>query len=101
MYFVKKKEEGKVFEEFASKLGLAFQIKDDLLDIEGDEEEIGKKTKKDSSRGKETVVSLLGKSKARIKSEELISEAIELLKPFGSQAQNLIELTNFIILRSK
>ena len=97
----KKKEEGKVFEEFASKLGLAFQIKDDLLDIEGDEEEIGKKTKKDSSRGKETLVSLLGKSKARSKSEELISEAVELLKPFGSEAQNLIELTNFIISRSK
>ena len=60
----------KIFEEFASNLGLAFQIKDDLLDIEGDEKEIGKKTQKDLIKGKETLITLMGKEKARKKSEE-------------------------------
>ena len=55
----------KIFEEFASNLGLAFQIKDDLLDIEGDEKEIGKKTQKDLIKGKETLITLMGKEKAR------------------------------------
>ena len=44
-----KKVEIRLFEEFSSNLGLAFQIKDDLLDVEGNEKEIGKKTQKDSS----------------------------------------------------
>ena len=57
----------KIFEEFSSNLGLAFQIKDDLLDIEGNEKEIGKKTQKDLVKGKETLISLLGKEKAKKK----------------------------------
>ena len=61
------KKKIKVFEEFSSNLGLAFQIKDDLLDIEGDEQEIGKKTQKDSTKGKETLISLMGKDKAKKK----------------------------------
>ena len=57
----------KHFEKFANKLGLAFQIKDDLLDVEGDEKQMGKKTKKDFSRGKETLISYLGKEDAKKK----------------------------------
>ncbi len=91
----------KMFENFSSNLGLAFQIKDDLLDIEGNEKEIGKKTRKDSRKGKETLISLLGKEKARKKSEELISSSLEILKKFGKDAENLIDLTNFIISRKK
>ena len=53
----------KMFENFSSNLGLAFQIKDDLLDIEGNEKEIGKKTRKDSRKGKGTLISLLGQRK--------------------------------------
>ncbi len=91
----------KMFENFSSNLGLAFQIKDDLLDIEGNEKEIGKKTRKDSRKGKETLISLLGKEKARKKSEELISNSLKILKKFGKDAENLIDLTNFIISRKK
>tara|TARA_B100001939_G_scaffold63508_1_gene52487 strand:+ start:1675 stop:2568 length:894 start_codon:yes stop_codon:yes gene_type:complete len=91
----------KMFENFSSNLGLAFQIKDDLLDIEGNEKEIGKKTRKDSRKGKETLISLLGKEKARKKSEELIANSLEILKKFGKDAENLIDLTNFIISRKK
>ena len=91
----------KMFENFSSNLGLAFQIKDDLLDIEGNEKEIGKKTRKDSRKGKETLISLLGKEKARKKSEELIADSLKILKKFGKDAENLIDLTNFIISRKK
>jgi farnesyl diphosphate synthase len=91
----------KMFENFSSNLGLAFQIKDDLLDIEGNEKEIGKKTRKDSRKGKETLISLLGKEQARKKSEELISSSLKILKKFGKDAENLIDLTNFIISRKK
>ncbi len=91
----------KMFENFSSNLGLAFQIKDDLLDIEGNEKEIGKKTRKDSRKGKETLISLLGKENARKKSEELISNSLKILKKFGKDAENLIDLTNFIISRKK
>ena len=91
----------KMFENFSSNLGLAFQIKDDLLDIEGNEKEIGKKTRKDSGKGKGTLISLLGKEKARKKSEELISSSLKILKKFGKDAENLIDLTNFIISRKK
>ena len=65
----------KHFEEFANNLGLAFQIKDDLLDVEGDEKQMGKKTKKDFSRGKETLISYLGKEDAKKKSEDLINNS--------------------------
>jgi len=96
-----KKVEIRLFEEFSSNLGLAFQIKDDLLDVEGNEKEIGKKTQKDSSLGKETLISLLGKENAKKKSKELIDESLKILKKFGKKAENLIILTEFIISRSK
>ena len=96
-----KKNEIKIFDKFSNNLGIAFQIKDDLLDIEGNEKELGKKTKKDSTRGKQTLISLFGRKTAKKKSEELISEAIDLLVPFGKKAGRLKELTNFIIYRNK
>ena len=96
-----KEEEIEIFSNFSSKLGLAFQIKDDLLDVEGNEIEIGKKTGKDKTRGKETLISLLGVENAKIKSQELINEAIKVLEPYGNRAENLINLTNFIIQRKK
>tara|TARA_Y100000022_G_scaffold64168_1_gene55087 strand:+ start:4725 stop:5621 length:897 start_codon:yes stop_codon:yes gene_type:complete len=95
-----KKNELKVFENFSSKLGLAFQIKDDLLDVEGNIIDVGKKTGKDFKKGKETLVSLLGKENAKKKSKDLIEESIKIIKPFGEKAKNLIDLANFIISRN-
>ena len=95
-----KKNELKVFENFSSKLGLAFQIKDDLLDVEGNIIDVGKKTGKDFNKGKETLVSLLGKENAKKKSKDLIEESIKIIKPFGEKAKNLIDLANFIISRN-
>ncbi len=90
----------KHFEEFANNLGLAFQIKDDLLDIEGDEKQMGKKTKKDLSRGKETLISFLGKEDAKKKSEDLIHNSKQILKSYGKKANRIIDLTNFVISRN-
>ena len=90
----------KHFEEFANNLGLAFQIKDDLLDVEGDEKQMGKKTKKDLSRGKETLVSYLGKEDAKKKSEDLINDSKQILKFYGKRANRIIDLTNFVISRN-
>ncbi len=89
------------FMKFANNLGLAFQIKDDLLDIDGDENAMGKKTGKDFSRGKGTLISFYGKENAKKKSQELINDSKKILKPFGSKADKLIQLTNFVISRNK
>ena len=88
------------FEEFANNLGLAFQIKDDLLDVEGDEKQMGKKAKKDYSRGKETLISYLGKEDAKKKSEDLIHDSKQILKFYGKRANRIIDLTNFVISRN-
>ncbi len=89
------------FINFSDNLGLAFQIKDDLLDVEGDEKEIGKKVKKDLSRGKETLISFFGKENAKDKSKELINNCIKLLEPYGKKANKVLELTTFVISRKK
>ena len=90
----------KHFEEFANNLGLAFQIKDDLLDVEGDEKQMGKKTKKDFSRGKETLISYLGREVAKKKSEDLINDSKQILKFYGKRANRIIGLTDFVISRN-
>ncbi len=89
------------FEKFSDYLGLAFQIKDDLLDVEGDVKQIGKKTRKDILRGKETFISLLGKENAKDKSIELISKAKKILDIFGKKSQRLNEITDYIISRDR
>ena len=91
----------KIFRKYSEYLGLAFQIKDDLLDIEGDEKKIGKKTNKDITRGKETFISTLGSKNAKKKCISLINEAKNLLKPFGTKASRLILITDYIISRNK
>ncbi len=90
----------KNFTEFAQNLGLAFQIKDDLLDVEGDERKMGKKVNKDSSRGKQTLISLIGRENAKKKSEQLISNSKKILKNYGERTSRIIDLTNFVISRN-
>ncbi len=90
----------KNFDEFAHNLGLAFQIKDDLLDIEGDEKKMGKKLNKDASRGKSTLISFFGKENAKKKSNDLINNSKKILRPYGKQAKRIIDLTNFVITRN-
>jgi farnesyl diphosphate synthase len=84
---------------YAHDLGLAFQIADDLLDVEGDEALAGKKLRKDGDAGKETFVSLLGVERAREQSRMLVAQAIDHLRHFGPEADLLRAVARFVIER--
>ncbi|SHH47539.1 polyprenyl synthetase family protein [Cognatishimia maritima] len=84
---------------YAAGLGLAFQIWDDVLDIEGDAAKVGKTLGKDSAAGKATFVSLLGMDAAKARAQELIDESCAALDPFGEQAETLRDLARFVIAR--
>jgi farnesyl diphosphate synthase len=85
---------------YAHDLGLAFQIADDLLDVEGDEKTVGKKTGKDEEAGKATFVSLLGVERAREQAQVLVTQACEHLDLFGEKADSLRNMAKFVIERS-
>ena len=84
---------------YARDLGLAFQIVDDLLDVEGDEALMGKKLRKDEGAGKETFVSLLGIEQARTQSRMLVDQAIAHLHAYGREADLLREIARFVLQR--
>jgi farnesyl diphosphate synthase len=81
---------------YAHDLELTFQIVDDLLDVEGDEDLAGKKLRKDGTQGKETFVSLLGVERARQQSRMLIDQAIDHLRSFGPEADLLRDIARFV-----
>ena len=83
--------------DYATALGLAFQIADDILDVTGDEAETGKRVGKDDAAGKATFVSLLGLDGARTKADELAELADQALAPYGDAAGNLRQLARFVI----
>ena len=86
---------------YARDLGLAFQIADDLLDVEGDAEAAGKALRKDGEAGKSTFVSLLGVERARSQARMLIDQAIHHLQGFGSEADLLRAIAHFAIERDR
>ena len=81
---------------YGSAVGEAFQIADDLLDIEGDPALVGKQTGKDAAAGKATFVSVLGVDGAKARLRELVAEAEAALAPFGEAAAILIEGAHFV-----
>lgn len=84
---------------FGEKIGLAFQIVDDILDIEGNEKTLGKTVGKDSKMNKATFPAVYGLEKSKQKAEKLIEEAKSLLKPYGEKAESLRLLSDFILTR--
>ncbi|MBN2907417.1 MAG: polyprenyl synthetase family protein [Rhodobacteraceae bacterium] len=84
---------------YATALGLAFQIADDILDVEGDAEKTGKRVQKDAEAGKATFVSLLGLDGAKARARALVQEAEAALSPFGAQADALRQAARFVIAR--
>jgi farnesyl diphosphate synthase len=84
---------------YATALGLAFQIADDILDVTGDATKAGKRLQKDADAGKATFVSLLGLDAARARAAELVQQAETHLSPYGTAASNLIDAARFAISR--
>lgn len=84
---------------YATALGLAFQIWDDVLDVTGDAAKTGKAVGKDANAGKATFVSLLGLEPAQTRAKSLIDQACDALAPYGTAAQNLIDCARFVIAR--
>lgn len=84
---------------YAHDMGLAFQITDDLLDVEGTRTQVGKGVRKDKIAGKATLVSVLGVERAREHAQILTKQAISHLDVFDKKADNLRALADFVISR--
>ncbi|MFN0190713.1 MAG: polyprenyl synthetase family protein [Aestuariivirga sp.] len=86
---------------YADKIGLAFQIADDILDITSAPEALGKATQKDAAQGKATLAGLLGLDTARARAQELAGEAAEAVSVYGEKAETLKALAGFIVSRER
>jgi geranylgeranyl diphosphate synthase type II len=94
------KEQGlEALTRYGERIGLAFQIADDILNVEGEAALLGKKTGGDLSKGKATYPSLMGLDESKRRAKELIVLAVDALSPFGSQADPLRETARFIVSR--
>ena len=91
----------KAFLNFAKKFGLAFQIKDDILDVIGDEKIIGKPLNSDTKHNKATYPSIIGIEASQERAERLCADALEILSLLPYDNRNLIKLSKFIISRNK
>ena len=91
-----KKSELEILSGFGKRIGLAFQIVDDILDATSDEEDLGKTTDLDSKQGKVNFVTLLGLEKSRKKVEDLIIQAKFELEKFPVNTENLMKIAEFV-----
>jgi len=89
----------RALEEYGRRLGLAFQIMDDLLDVQGEETQMGKAVGKDRARGKATYPALFGIENSRRKAEGLVRDAVAHLDPFNRRANPLREIARYILQR--
>jgi geranylgeranyl diphosphate synthase type II len=89
----------KALTRYGESLGLAFQVADDVLNVEGKAALMGKKTGSDQVKGKATYPSVLGVEESKVRSKELVEMAVDALKQFGPEADPLREIARFIIAR--
>ena len=86
---------------YAQALGLAFQIADDILDVEGDADKAGKRLNKDADAGKATFVSLLGLDAAKQRAQQLVDQGCAALDIYGAAADTLRDAARFVIARDR
>jgi geranylgeranyl diphosphate synthase type II len=86
--------------EYGARLGLTFQIMDDLLDVCGSQDTVGKRVGKDAARGKLTYPGLLGVEESRRRADRLTTEAIESLAPLGAEVEVLEDLARYVVERN-
>ena len=89
------------FDSIGSKIGLLFQIADDLIDYSGSSKRAGKKTRKDSKKGKATLISLLGYKNTVKYGDKLKLEIFSKLNKFGNKTKDLKDTINYILIRTK
>ncbi|HKZ56777.1 MAG TPA: farnesyl diphosphate synthase [Thermodesulfovibrionales bacterium] len=94
-----KEKKLKALTEYGTGIGLAFQIIDDILDIEGNAEELGKTAGSDIKMKKMTYPALCGTEKSRQKAKDLLSDAIDSLKIFSSEADQLRKIARYLLKR--
>lgn len=87
--------------DYGKHLGLAFQIVDDLLDLQGSQAKMGKKTGKDAGLGKLTYPALIGAEQSKIRAQQMSQAAIGALEPFGDKAETLRLLARFVVDRNQ
>ena len=99
--FVEKKKYLNLFNSLGLKIGLLFQIADDLIDHSGSTKKAGKKTRKDSKKGKATLISLLGYKNNVKYGDRLKLEILNKIKKFGNKNKDLSDTINYILIRTK
>ena len=100
-YQKKNEKEINFFENTGSKIGLLFQIADDIIDFKGNSSIVGKKTGKDQKKGKATLISLLGYNNAIKYCNKIILDINKNLKKYGSNTKYINETLNYILYREK
>jgi geranylgeranyl diphosphate synthase type II len=93
------RQEVNLLTNYGEKFGLAFQITDDILDVEGDTAEMGKATGADAQRQKATYPGLLGPDQAKTWARKLVESAVADLEPFQERAAPLLELVRYLLVR--
>lgn len=94
------REDLETLERFSSAVGLAFQVKDDILDVEGATETLGKQQGADAALNKSTYTAMLGIAGAKAKLDQLHQDAIAALEPYGVRSHLLQSLASYIVERS-
>ena len=90
-----------LFNSIGSKIGLLFQIADDLIDYSGSTKKAGKKTRKDSKKGKATLISLLGYKNTVKYGDKVKLDILNNIRKFGNKTKDLTDTINYILIRSK
>ena len=94
-------QQSQALRDYAQAIGLAFQVQDDILDIEGSSEQIGKPQGTDIAANKPTYPAIMGLAQAKVKAQSLCDEALAALADFDSNADPLRSLAHYIIQRSQ